>query len=32
MIGERVKVTVDSPLGSYHPEHKEIDKYEGSNI
>lgn len=24
MIGDIVKVTVDRPLGSYHPEHKDI--------
>lgn len=24
MIGEFVKVTVDRPLGSYHPEHKDM--------
>ena len=24
MIGKRVKVVVDRPLGSYHPEHKDI--------
>ena len=24
MIGEIVKVTVDRPLGSYHPKHKDI--------
>lgn len=24
MIGECVKVTVDRPLGSYHPEHKDM--------
>ncbi|MCH5157114.1 MAG: inorganic pyrophosphatase [Clostridiales bacterium] len=24
MIGKIVKVTVDRPLGSYHPEHKDI--------
>lgn len=24
MIGKTVKVTVDRPLGSYHPEHKEM--------
>ena len=24
MIGETVKVTVDRPLGSYHPEHKDM--------
>lgn len=24
MIGDTVKVTVDRPLGSYHPEHKDM--------
>lgn len=24
LIGETVKVTVDRPLGSYHPEHKDM--------
>ena len=24
MLGETVKVTVDRPLGSYHPKHKDI--------
>lgn len=24
MIGDMVKVTVDRPLGSYHPEHKDL--------
>ena len=24
MIGQNVKVTVDRPLGSYHPKHKDI--------
>lgn len=24
MIGDIVKVTVDRPLGSYHPEHKDV--------
>lgn len=24
MIGKTVKVTVDRPLGSYHPEHKDL--------
>ena len=24
MLGEIVKVVVDRPLGSYHPEHKDI--------
>ncbi len=24
MIGQKVKVTIDRPLGSYHPNHKDI--------